>query len=143
MRVGGVRRPCTCLLHHTMNVKGRRRTRAWKFVRPLRGRCCCQWRAWTRCYCRRSDWIVILATGWSRNGHDILLGINLCGGNSFTISVLVRGVESRNSEICWRERGFRGQGIGDFELAGDLKGLSFSCSVLLLKLFLLLPFEMF
>ena len=32
--------------------------------------------------------------------------------------------------------------MGDFELAGDLEGLSFSGSVLLLKLLLLLPFEM-
>ena len=56
------------------------------------------------------------------------------GGNSFTISVLVLGVDSR---------GFGGKGMGDFELAGDLKRLSFSGSLLLLQLLLLPPFVLF
>lgn len=115
-------------------MNGRRRSCAWKFVRPLRRRGCCQWRAWTRCYCRRSDWVVILATQWSCSGQDVLVSGNFLGGNSFTISVLVLGVDSR---------GFGGKGMGDFELAGNLKRLSFSGSLLLLQLLLLPPFVLF
>ena len=78
-----------CLLDHTV-YRGRC-TCAWKFVRPLRGRCGDQWRAWTRGYCGRSDRVVILATSRSGCGQDILVGVKFCccGGNSFTISFLV------------------------------------------------------
>lgn len=95
-------------------------------------------------YCRRSDWVIILATRWSGSGQDIWLIVDLCGGNSFTISVLVCGVNSRNTKICWRERGSWGKGISYFELAGNLKRLlSFSCSLLLFHLLLLPSFIVF
>ena len=77
-----------CLLDHT--VDGGRCTCAWKIVRPLRGRCGDQWRAWTRGYCGGSDWVVILATSGSGCGEDVLVRVEFCcGGNSFTISFLV------------------------------------------------------
>ena len=69
--------------------------------------------------------------------------MNLCRGNSFTISVLVWGVDSGNRKICWRDRGSGGKGISDFELAGDLKRFSFCCGLLLFQLLLLLSFELF
>ena len=69
--------------------------------------------------------------------------MNLGCGNSFTISVLVCGVDSRNTNICWRERGSGGKRLSDFELAGDLQRLSFSCALVLLKLLLLPSFEVF
>ena len=65
------------------------------------------------------------------------------GGNSFTISVLEWGVDGRNTKICWRERGSGGMGFSDFELAGDLKRLSFSCGLLLRNLLLLPSFVLF
>ena len=62
-----------------------------------------------RCYGRRSDGVVILATSRSCGGQDVLVGLSGNFGNNFTISVLVRGVDGRrNTKICWRERGFGG-----------------------------------
>lgn len=70
--------------------------------------------------------------------------LRLIFGNSFTISVLVGGVDSGNGKICcWREGGFRGQGLCNFELAGNLKCLCVSGSLLLFKLLLLPPFKLF
>ena len=69
--------------------------------------------------------------------------VNVWGGNSFTISVLEWGVDGRNTKICWRERGSGGMGFSDFELAGDLKRLSFSCGLLLRNLLLLPSFVLF
>lgn len=128
------------MLHHTMYR--RRHTGAWKFVRPLGGRSGWQWRARTRRNSRRSDWVVILATGGPRSGYDVLVRVDVCGGNSFTISVLEWGVGGSNTKIRWRERGSRGKGFSNFELAGDLKRLSFSCGLLLFKLLLLPSFEL-
>ena len=53
-----------------------------------------------------------------------------CGGNSFTISFLVCGVDGGSTKIGWRERGGWGKGIGDFELAGDLELIRISGSLL-------------
>lgn len=62
-----------------------------------------------RCYGRRPDGVVILATSRSCGGQDVLVGLNGIFGNNFTISVLVRGVDDWwNSKICWRERGSGG-----------------------------------
>ena len=63
--------------------------------------------------------------------------MNLYYGDSFTISVLVWGVDGGNSKIRWRERG------SGFELAGDLKRFSFPCGMLLFQLLLLLSFVVF